>query len=100
MGNKFHGAGVGYEAPTGNNIPVHAFGEGYLQTNRMTITGSLAPTAIVINSNDRGTLVSISLKDGAMTFGEHYEPSEAARRFWSAVHSEYTEFLRWKLDRK
>ena len=101
MANKFHGAGVGYEER--KTIPVHVFGEpdGYVHVDSVAITtGPVAPTTLEIHSTDRGALVRISLRDGTMTFGERYEPSEAARRFWSAVHSEYAEFLRWKLDRK
>ena len=35
--------------------------------------------------NKDGTLVTVSLDTGKITFGEHYTPDEAARVFWEAI---------------
>lgn len=40
---------------------------------------------IVITGKSGNALVSISAATGEITYGEGYEPDEAARRFWSAI---------------
>ena len=44
-------------------------------------------------------LVSINLDTGEMTFGEDYQPTEAAQLFWSSILAEYREFLEWKQNK-
>ena len=53
------------------------------------------PTSLTI-VGDKGMLVTISLKDGGLTFGESYTPTEAARVFWGSMSGEYRKYLAWK----
>lgn len=62
-------------------------------------TFSDRPTHLTING-DHGRLVTISLSDGSLEFGENYKPSEAAEAFWLSVSAEYGRFLKWKRTEK
>ena len=52
----------------------------------------VGPTHLIIG----GDMVDLSLEDGSVKFGPTYTPDEAARTFWSAVSSEYQNYLVWK----
>lgn len=41
-------------------------------------------TSIVISGDDGAPLVTLHF-DGRVEFGPHYNPTEAARRFWSTI---------------
>lgn len=53
----------------------------------------LQPRAFVI-----GDLVTITLKDGSLTYGPNYTPDAAAKKFWEAMSLEYQIMLRWKAE--
>lgn len=61
------------------------------------------PTSIVItrgNGIAPEAMVTISLADGSITYGQNYKPDEAAQAFWKAISSEYGDFLKWKVEHK
>lgn len=60
---------------------------------------SPSPNNLIIYSQDLGNLVIINLIDGSMTFGENYKPDKAAQIFWSAMLTEYKDFLEWKKNK-
>lgn len=54
------------------------------------------PAFLQIRGSGNEPMVTISMKDGSITYGPHYKPDVAAQAFWRAMSSEYQEFLTWK----
>lgn len=57
------------------------------------------PTFLQIMGANNEPLVTLSMKDGSITYGPNYKPDVAAQAFWRAMSSEYQEFLAWKQAR-
>src|SRR5882757_6078696 len=62
----------------------------FWQTPTKLATGTIAfsqhtePTDLTFSTSD-GPVVTISLKDGTVTYGKNYTPDEAAKTFWGAA---------------
>lgn len=56
------------------------------------------PNYFILSGPDGVELVRINAKDGAITYGPNYRPDIAAQVFWSAISSEYRDFLAWKSE--
>ena len=50
-----------------------------------TIPAITYPKNLVITSEKLGTMVTISMEDGSITYGPNYKPDEAAKIFWDAL---------------
>ena len=51
------------------------------------------PTSLTF-SNDKGMVVTISMKDGSVTFGEGVTPDAAAKAFWEQITRLYPSICR------
>lgn len=58
----------------------------------------LQPKNLVIHGSSAEALVTISLKDGSLTFGPNYAPDKAARIFWEAVSFEHRSMMELRAE--
>ena len=67
-------------------------------TGQLSVFNSDSPGSLSIYGANQELLVSISMKDGGLTYGPHYQPDKAAQIFWQSVSSEYAVCLKWKTE--
>lgn len=66
----------------------------YPGTDKPSIVLSDTTTTVVSSftlGGPKGTIVSISMINGKVTFGEGYTPDAAAKEFWSFIEKHYPE---------
>ena len=62
-------------------------------TKAMLMMEEVEATPFLTIQNENETIVEINVEDGTVTFGESYNPEEAARIFWESLAA----FSPWKL---
>ena len=54
------------------------------EASSLTIA-NLSPSVFELYDDKGQVLVSVSMKDGSITYGPNYRPDDAARIFWQAI---------------